>query len=83
MADIFPPGTPEHLRKVYEKYADKLLKDENIVGVGIGSTIRDGKEVECISIHVKYIANVPKDFPTHLDGVPVELEDTGGGIIPL
>ena len=78
----FPVGTPKYPQEVLAKYKDILRKGDNVVALGIGRMMVNGEKVDCISVHVKHIDNVPKDFPTQLDGVPIKLVDTGGGIVP-
>ena len=69
---------------VQERYAAELMKKENVVGVGIGLRRVGGRPTDqvCIVVMVKDKVPLhtlsPKDrVPQMLDGVPVDVQETG------
>ena len=57
-----------------------MIKNISSAYLKIRSSVREENDNVGISIHVKHIEDVQSNFPTHLDGVPIELVDTGGRI---
>lgn len=74
----------EHMRMVKEKYEADLLRKANVVSVGIGLPIREGKAVEEPGIVVGVVQKqspdelAPEDMiPQRLEGVRVWVEEVG------
>ncbi len=65
----------EHMRRIKDKYEEVLLQKANVVSVGIGLPIREGKPVDepgiVVSVTRKYS---PQELPAE-DLVPQKLED--------
>jgi hypothetical protein len=79
------PWDFEHMRTVKDRYEAELLRRANVVSVGIGLPIREGKPVETPGIVVgvtkKFNSQdlAPEDLiPQMLEGVRVWVEEVGG-----
>lgn len=69
---------------VKNNHEDELLNKANVVGVGIGVRQKDGQFTEEIAIVVMVDRKQPWDhlapedrLPSHLDGVPVDVQEIG------
>ena len=72
--------TFDYVKKVKEKYAESLMKKEDVAGVGIGR--KKNSETEfCLRVYVTSKKNKQLHYtdkiPIKLDGVPVEIIETG------
>jgi len=66
------------IEDVKEKFAQALLRMENVVGVGIGK--RDNKKVIKVFVKRKLpLGDLPAEtvIPTRLEGYEVDVEETG------
>jgi hypothetical protein len=75
----------EHMRSIKEKYEVELLRKANVVSVGIGLPIREGKPVGTPGIVVGVTEKcspqdlAPEDLIPHmLEDVRVWVEEVGG-----
>lgn len=81
-----------HCHSILDKYEDTLWKNANVCGIGCG-IVKDidhsgvnGEGIKCcIDIFVKditvnYRAKEEDRLPTMLEGIPVKLIDTNGGV---
>lgn len=75
----------EPYKSILKKYDSTLKANPNVVGFGIGWKRGTDPPETVISIHIKNIQDdkEPNKLPSELDGIPVELVNTGGGIIAL
>jgi len=69
---------------VQERYADELMRKKNVVGVGVGLRKVGGRPTDQICIVVMVKDKVPLHslppgdrIPQMLDGVPVDVQETG------
>ncbi|NLF03346.1 MAG: hypothetical protein GX601_20475, partial [Anaerolineales bacterium] len=72
------------LRSVKAAYEAELMRRANVVGVGIGMRVRNGQPTDEPVIVVSVTHKVPPSLlraqdviPAELDGVPVDVQDTG------
>lgn len=73
-----------NIRKIKERYAQKLLLFPNVVGVGIGTKIINGISTErkCVKIYVQKKVSKSKLqknelIPQKLDGVETDVQEIG------
>ena len=73
-----------NIRKIKERYEQKLLLFPNVVGVGIGAKIINGisKQRKCIKIYVR--EKLPRNklqknelIPRKLNGIETDVEEVG------
>ena len=70
-----PVISMEKITKVMNKHTDELMSVDGVVGVYIGQT--DSEEL-CIKVMVVEISDtLLTKFPKTLDGIKVEIEETG------
>ena len=67
-------GDLAHIRKVKAKYEAELLKKANVVAVGIGAPIRDGRPAGVLGIIVSVTHKVEASKLAPQDRLPEELE---------
>jgi hypothetical protein len=85
MAEQSDPGESiDRAQAVKDKYEGQLMAYPGVVGVGVGLRSRGGKLGEQVSIVVmvpkkRPAADLPPDelLPAELDGVPVDVQETG------
>jgi hypothetical protein len=70
------------VQTIKSRYEKELLSKRNVVGVGIGLCQRSGQEQVCIVVSVRHKMPLtqlaPRDVvPRTLDGVPVDVQETG------
>lgn len=72
------------VRRVKEKYQEKLLRKANVVAVGIGRRRSDSGESAYPAIIVSVTHHVPRCelahhdlIPQYLEGVPIEIRAVG------
>lgn len=77
-------STLPHIQEIKMRYEAELLKKPNVVGVGVGLRVRDGKPVGGPAIIVNVIRKVPLGelhpddrIPKVLEGVRVWVEAIG------
>jgi hypothetical protein len=71
--------------EVQAKYANDLMQKPNVVGVAVGYTNQNGVRSSDVGVIVMVDHKVPFDelepadlIPRELDGVPVDVQETGG-----
>ena len=71
--------------EVQARYADELMSKTHVVGVAVGYTSRQGGQTTDIGVIVMVDKKLPHDqlmpedvIPHELDGVPVDVQETGG-----
>jgi hypothetical protein len=74
----------QKIQRLKQKYASMLMSKANVVGVGIGKAIRDGKQTDQLALVVLVSRKVPPDelglddlIPTEIEGVPVDVQEVG------
>lgn len=93
MTENAPPDDPnsEPLEKrvqratdVQARYADALMQKPHVVGVAVGYCTRCGERTQDVGVIVMVDRKVPQDqlapeelIPRELDGVPVDVQETG------
>ena len=75
----------EQVNAVHARYADQLMRYPHVVGVGVGLAQEGGQYTSKISLVVMVDRKVPLDdldpdsiLPRELDGVRVDVQETGG-----
>ena len=76
--------TEENILKVLRKYEDDLLAIPGVIAVGVGFRHRSGVMTEELALVVTVLKKKrpeeidPRDWiPSELDGVPVDIQETG------
>ncbi len=71
-------------RAVKKAYEERLLGYPNVVGVGVGRTVRGGRLTDEIGLIVLVQAKRPTSqladqerIPTEIEGVPVDVQEIG------
>lgn len=77
-------GGLEHAMAVKAKYEDELMRQPNVIGVGVGYRQRQGVMTDEVSIVVlvreklaPQSLNDDTILPSELDGVPVDVQAAG------
>ncbi|RMG79410.1 MAG: hypothetical protein D6712_19720 [Chloroflexi bacterium] len=70
--------------EVQARYADMLMGKKHVVGVGVGLRKRGGELTQEIALVVMVEKKLPEDeldpedlLPKELDGVPIDVQETG------
>ena len=58
------------IKKVKDKYKNKILNYRDVVGIGIGKPVRRGKEVDELAIIVSVVKKLPKPKLTDEEMIP-------------
>ncbi len=71
--------------EVQARYAETLMNLPHVVGVAVGYTSHHGERTQDIGVIVMVDQKLPQDqlmpeevIPRELDGVPVDVQETGG-----
>ena len=74
----------EHVRAVKEAHERELLAKQNVLGVGVGYKVVEGKRTDSLAIIVMVRDKIPESLlaleeiiPREIDGVPVDVQDVG------
>jgi hypothetical protein len=74
----------QHAQEVKRRHEASLLRKANVVGVGVGFRTRAGQRSDEVCIVVSVKTKLPASqlnrsdlLPTSLDGVPVDVVETG------
>jgi hypothetical protein len=74
-----------HASEVQQKYADILMSKPNVVGVGVGFAQQSGERMPQVALVVMVDHKLPAAqlsledmIPSQLDGVRVDVQETGG-----
>lgn len=66
------------------RHEARLMQKANVVGVGVGFREEGGKLTDQVALVVNVIRKLPKDqlapedlIPTEIEGVPVDVRETG------
>ncbi len=69
---------------VKARHEARLMQKANVVGVGVGFREEGGKLTDQVALVVNVIRKLPKDqlapedlIPTEIEGVPVDVRETG------
>jgi hypothetical protein len=69
---------------VKARHEARLMQKANVVGVGVGFRERGGKLTDEVALVVNVIRKLPEDqlapedlIPTEIEGVPVDVHETG------
>jgi hypothetical protein len=69
---------------VKARHEARLMQKANVVGVGVGFREEGGKFTDQVALVVNVIRKLPKDqlapedlIPTEIEGVPVDVRETG------
>ena len=74
----------EQIKKVKDKYTNKILGYRDVVGIGIGYKTIEGKETEQLSIVIsvkkkKFLNELKENeiIPEELDGIKTDVQEVG------
>ena len=75
----------EAISKIQADHTDALMKMKNVVGIAIGRKQKEGSSTEELSLVVLVDKKIPKDeltedelIPDEIDGIPTDVQETGG-----
>ena len=78
------PDVTEYAKTVQEKYNTELMTKPHVVGTAVGLAQRQGQYTDDVAVIVLVDKKVPlselgpdEQIPTELDGVPVDVVETG------
>lgn len=78
------PSPLEKVKIVKRTHETMLLAKPNVVGVGVGYSIQDGRRTDNVAIIVMVSRKLPVSqlepaelIPTEIEGVPVDVQERG------
>jgi hypothetical protein len=79
----------EQVRAIMQTHRDELLNLPNVVGLGIGLCQTGGKWTNTVALIVMVTQKLPLEalsaeqrIPSEIDGVPVDVQETGSFFSP-
>jgi len=71
-------------QQIKRKHQSNLMVKVNVVGVGVGMAVRDGRQTDQVALVVLVSQKVPSDvlaaadvIPTEIEGIPVDVQEVG------